>query len=68
MKKEEDKENIITNDVKEFNGLSKLKLKQLLQQTTKGTGFQFQGELHEQTDGVAMDTLIAPLLEDVCTN
>ena len=61
-------ENIFTNGVKDFNKLSKLQLKKLLHWTTKGTVFQFQGELCEQTDGVAMDSPIAPLLADVCMN
>ena len=60
-------ENIFTNGVKDFNGLSKLQLKKLLLWTTKGT-IQFQGKLYEQTDGVAMGSPIAPLLADVCTN
>ena len=46
-------ENIFINGVKDFNGLSKLQLKKLLHWTTKGTVFQSQGKLHEQTDGVA---------------
>ena len=61
-------ENIFTNDVKDFNELSKLQLKKLLHWTTKGTVFQFQGKLYEQTDGVAMGSPIAPLLVDVCMN
>ena len=55
-------ENIFSNGVKDFNGLSELQLKKLLHWTTKGTVFQFQGELCEQTDGIAMGSPIAPLL------
>ena len=42
--------------------LSKLQLKKLLCWTTKGTVFQFQEDLYERTDGVAMGSLIARLI------
>ena len=61
-------EAIFVNDVKKFYGLNKQQLKKLLKWTCSGTVFQFNEELFEQTDGVAMGSPIAPLMADICMN
>ena len=60
--------NIFNNGVKDFNGLNRQQMKKLLTWTCKGTVFQFGGNIYEQTEGIAMGSLIAPLMADVCMN
>ena len=45
--------------------LTRTDLIDLLSVATKGQLFQFDGALYEQTDGVAMGSLLGPLLENV---
>ena len=45
--------------------LTKTDLVDLLSVATKGQLFQFNGALYEQTDGVAMGSLLGPLLANV---
>ena len=61
-------DSIFINDVKKFQGLNRQQLKKLLKWSCSGTVFQFNEELFEQTDGVAMGSPIAPLMADICMN
>ena len=51
-----------------FHGLTKGQFKKLLIWTTKTTTFQFNKQYYKQTNGVAMGSLLAPLLADLCLN
>ena len=60
--------NIFSNGVKKFNGLTRLQLRKFLEWTCTRTVFQFGGNYYEQVDGVSMGSPIAPLMADVCMN
>ena len=51
-----------------FYGMNKQQLKKMLKWTAKKTVLQFNCSYYEQTNGVAMETPIAPLLADICMN
>ena len=60
--------NISSRGTKDFNGLNKNQLKNLLSWTCKGTIFQFNGNTYKQIIGISMGSPIAPLMADVCMN
>ena len=45
---------VFSNSITEFHGLTKFQLKTLLHWTSKGTVFQFNGQLLEQIDRVSI--------------
>ena len=59
---------VFSYNITEFHGLTKFQLKKLLRWTSKGTVFQFNGQLFEQIDGISMENPIAPQLADVRMN
>ena len=59
---------IFNKEVKKSYGLLRLQLKKLFQWTSRGIIFQFNGQLYEQIDGVAMGSPIASLIADVSMN
>ena len=52
----------------EFNGLNRRRMEKLLEWVVKTTTLQFNDRFYRQVDGVAMGSLIAPLMADVCMN
>ena len=59
---------IVTNKVfekrRKVNGISKQDFKRLLEISTKGTVFYFDGQYYRQKDGVAMGSPLGPALEN----
>ena len=59
---------IYVDNTTEWHGLNKSRLLKLLSWSTKNTTIQFNNKFYKQLDGVAMGSLIGPLLADIMMN